>query len=79
MHQQSTLGFSRAYLELPEFFNASGANVSIYDIVLTAQNGLSIGGAGFTLPDFKLGEFGFKNIYILLESCLPHEFFLERY
>lgn len=56
------IGFSRAYLELPEFFNASGANVSIYDIVLTAQSGLSIGGAGFTLPDFKLGEFGFKNI-----------------
>ncbi|BDC93444.1 OmpL47-type beta-barrel domain-containing protein [Treponema bryantii] len=56
------IGFSRAYLELPEFFNASGANVSIYDIVVTAQSGLSIGGAGFTLPDFKLGEFGFKNI-----------------
>ncbi|SEQ93152.1 hypothetical protein SAMN04487977_1231, partial [Treponema bryantii] len=56
------IGFSRAYLELPEFFNASGANVSIYDIAISAQNGLSIGGAGFTLPDFKLGEFGFKNI-----------------
>ncbi|SEQ93037.1 hypothetical protein SAMN04487977_1221, partial [Treponema bryantii] len=56
------IGFSRAYLELPEFFNAAGANVSIYDIAITAQNGLTIGGAGFTLPDFTLGEFGFKNI-----------------
>lgn len=54
--------FAKASLDLPAFFNAAGANVSLYDIVVSSRTGLSIGGGGFMLPDFKLGEFGFRNV-----------------
>jgi hypothetical protein len=57
---QCKIAFSSVWLKMPEFMGS--AQVALNKVEVSASNGFKVGGGGFTLPDFKVGELGFRNV-----------------
>ncbi len=58
--KECAINFSTVSLKMPEFMGSG--TVALKAVEVSAANGFRIGGGGFTLPDFKVGEVGFFNV-----------------
>jgi hypothetical protein len=58
--KKCAINFSTVSLKMPEFMG--NGLVSLSGVEVSASNGFKVGGGGFTLPDFKVGEAGFFNV-----------------
>lgn len=58
--KEEKFSFTKVELNLPEFLGT--ANVSLNEVSVSSAKGLIFNGGAFSLPDFVVGELGFKNI-----------------
>jgi len=58
--KQQQINFTKVELKMPEFLG--NLKTGLNSVSISASKGLSFGGGDISLPDFKVGELGFKNI-----------------